>query len=281
MILGVDHFPVIVRDFEASVAAYTALLGRRPVFTGRYPGARSAWFQLPDIAIDLIAPDGEGGAGDGARLRLERHGEGPSLMAFTVADLDAARRKFSRRGLAVADPADTVSEDGAHAWRIATIRASSTRGLHLAMVEKLAQPIPVSPPVESEGSAVQGLDHVVVRTEDAEATVALYGARLGLDLRLERSNPAWGSRLHFFKAGPTTVEIGAKLGAPRGQGPDRFGGFAWKVADAHAARERMAAAGFDVSEVRPGRKAGTQVFTLRSGAPGAPALMIAANTQDL
>ncbi len=45
----------------------------------------------------------------------------------------------------------------------------------------------------------------------------------------------------------------------------------WEPAAAHA---RLAAAGVDVSEVRDGRKPGTRVFTVRSGAPAAPFLMI-------
>jgi hypothetical protein len=48
------------------------------------------------------------------------------------------------------------------------------------------------------------------------------------------------------------------------------------VADPDAARERIAEAGFDVSEVRTGRKPGTKVFTVRSGVPGAPTLMLSA-----
>ena len=48
-------------------------------------------------------------------------------------------------------------------------------------------------------AAVEGLDHVVVRTPDPERAAALYGARLGLDMRLDRSTPAWGSRLMFFR----------------------------------------------------------------------------------
>jgi hypothetical protein len=46
------------------------------------------------------------------------------------------------------------------------------------------------------------------------------------------------------------------------------------VRDPAAARARLAAAGFDVSDVRPGRKPGTSVFTVRSGVPGAPSLFI-------
>jgi hypothetical protein len=39
-------------------------------------------------------------------------------------------------------------------------------------------------------------------------------------------------------------------------------------------RARLATAGFDVSEVRDGRKPGSRVFTVRSGVVGAPALVV-------
>ncbi|MGZ3378123.1 MAG: hypothetical protein ACXU8S_16135, partial [Phenylobacterium sp.] len=65
---------------------------------------------------------------------------------------------------------------------------------------------------------------------------------------------------------PVTPE---SLGAP-----DRFGGLAWRVTDPEAARERIAAAGFDVSEVRKGRKPGTSTFTVRDAPAGVPTIMI-------
>ena len=58
------------------------------------------------------------------------------------------------------------------------------------------------------------------------------------------------------------------------QGAAVVGGLAWRVSDPHAAQARLAAAGIDVSEVRKGRKPGTEVFTVRSGVPGAPYLML-------
>jgi hypothetical protein len=74
------------------------------------------------------------------------------------------------------------------------------------------------------------------------------------------------------------VEIGSRLGADApSDGPDRLSGLAWRVTDPEAAQARIAKAGFDVSEVRSGRKPGTKVFTVRSGVPGAPTLMLSAD----
>jgi catechol 2,3-dioxygenase-like lactoylglutathione lyase family enzyme len=137
------------------------------------------------------------------------------------------------------------------------------------------------PPLAPQASGgILGLDHVVVQTANPDRALAIYGAKLGLDLRLDRENAQWGARQIFFKVGGAVVEIGARIGVPPEDRPDRFGGLAWRVDDADAAQARIAAAGFDVSDVRIGRKPGTRVFTVRSGVVAAPALMIQQNTES-
>ena len=73
------------------------------------------------------------------------------------------------------------------------------------------------------------------------------------------------------------LEFGASLKAPVSDAPDRFGGLAWRVADPDAVQARLAGAGFDVSEVRSGRKPGTKVFTVRDAPAGVPTLMLSAD----
>jgi catechol 2,3-dioxygenase-like lactoylglutathione lyase family enzyme len=146
----------------------------------------------------------------------------------------------------------------------------------------LLEPDPVPPSVSCgrEAGAVTGLDHVVIRTPDPERAAALYGARLGLDLKLDRSNPAWGSRLMFFRCGDLIVEIAHDLGAAVSPGPDRVWGLSWRVPDAESARVRMKGAGLDVSDVRPGRKPGTRVFTVRDRTCGVPTLVLEPSRRD-
>ena len=280
MISGFDHAPIIVRDLEAAVVRYTAMLGRTPSWIGRHGGARHAWFQLSNIALEVIAADGDGVTGDHIRLWLEDHDEGPSAIGFSTPAFDEARRTLGRRGVAVRPPEAmrSVDESGCeHLLRFAMADAVTTRGLQLFLVEREASaaPWPVSRPIADDAATIVAIDHVVVRTANAEAAIALYGAKLGLDLRLDRSNPDWGSRLLFFRCGDAVVEIGAALNAAVSDEPDRLGGFAWRAPDPEQARARMAAAGLDVSELRKGRKPGTSVFTIRD-AVGGPNLVISA-----
>jgi len=139
---------------------------------------------------------------------------------------------------------------------------------------------PIAPITDSEDASVGGLDHIVIETANAERAVALYGGRLGLDLRLDRSNEQWGARQLFFRCGQAVVEIGSNLKKAVSDMPDKFGGLAWRVRDPNRARERIAAAGLDVSEVRTGRKPGTSVFTVRNGTGGIPTLMLSGNERE-
>jgi catechol 2,3-dioxygenase-like lactoylglutathione lyase family enzyme len=281
MISGFDHAPIVVRDLDAAVARYTAMLGRAPSWIGRLDGARHAWFQLSNIALEVIAADGDGATGDNIRLWLEGHDEGPSAIGFSSPIFDEARRMLERRGVVVETPQEMRSVDEAghkHVLRYAMTKSSTTRGLQLFLVDRevSSEPWPMSPAGDTS-AALAAIDHVVVRTGNAEAAIALYGAKLDLDLRLDRSNPDWGSRLLFFRCGDAVVEIGAGLDTPVTDEPDRLGGFAWRAPDPEQARSRMLAAGLDVSELRKGRKPGTSVFTIRD-AVGGPNLVISANS---
>jgi len=139
-------------------------------------------------------------------------------------------------------------------------------------------PIPTdreaSPVIGDPAVAMAGLDHVVVQTPNPDRAAALYGARLGLDLRLDRTNPQWGNRLLFFRCDGLVIEIGHGLADGVSDGPDRFGGLAWRAANPVAAQARLATAGFNVSEVRPGRKPGTHIFTVRDRTCGVPTVVL-------
>jgi len=283
VISAIDHVALAVRDLDPVIDGYRRMLGREPNWIGGDGGARHAWFQFSNMALDIIAPHGEGAFGERMRAHLDANGEGVWAVAFTAVDLEGTQKLMARRGLRMTPPALTRSthDDGRKRyWLGANPHPDDTAGLQILLIAPPRDGIawPLSEPT-GEG-AVEKLDHVVIRTPNPDRALAIYGAKLGLDLRLDRSNENWGARQLFFKAGDAVVEFGANLKAPVTDEPDSFGGLAWRVADAVAAQARMAAAGFDVSEVRAGRKPGTHVFTVRSGLPALPALMISQGEQS-
>jgi hypothetical protein len=96
-----------------------------------------------------------------------------------------------------------------------------------------------------------------------------------LHLALDREFPKRGLRMLFFRSAGVTLEFVGALSAPADTGgPDSFYGIAYRVGDLEAWRGRLLRAGVDVSEIRPGQKAGTRVVSVRCGAAGVPTLFI-------
>jgi catechol 2,3-dioxygenase-like lactoylglutathione lyase family enzyme len=156
-------------------------------------------------------------------------------------------------------------------WRRTRAATEATHGVRVFLIQHETPP----PAPRAPGpAAMTGLDHVVIRTPDPERAAALYGARLGLDMRLDRSSPDWGVRLMFFRCGDLIVEVAHDLKAGVSAGPDRLRRLSWRVGDLDAARDRLASAGLDVSEARPGRRPGTRVFTVRARTCGVPTLVL-------
>jgi catechol 2,3-dioxygenase-like lactoylglutathione lyase family enzyme len=219
-----------------SANVYETLLGRR-VVDGR--------LQTGNVGLTF-------GAGGGDAL---------SSMVFATAALDKAERLLKRRA---------VATTGSAQLELSTV---ASYGVPIALVERSAAPAP-SPATVDEASAISSLDHVVVRTSNPERAIAFYAGRLGLDLRLDRSNPEWGSRLLFFRCGDLVVEIAHDLKKGVSDGPDRLWGLSWRASDIARVNARLKAAGVDVTPVRSGRRPGTEVFSVNSHTEGVPTIVI-------
>lgn len=235
----------------------------------RLPSLKMAGMIRALDQLDLAVPDVDAAIADHRRL-FGRDDGGPEFaaanmtlrlvpgqgrtglcrIAFAVDDLAKAMRLASNRGLML----DKATPE--HDFAIALVEAR-----------------PPIVPCAGRGM-LTALDHLVIRTPAPERALALYGAKAGLDLRLDRSEPRWGTRLMFFRCGDLVVEIMSDLNAPVSDAPDRLWGLSWRSDDVDAARARLVATGIDASAVRPGRKPGTRVFTVRGGTAGVPTIVV-------
>jgi catechol 2,3-dioxygenase-like lactoylglutathione lyase family enzyme len=282
VIHSLDHVVIAVNDLEAAARDTTALLGREPAWRGTHPawGTANSLFRLANTYLELLSPQGEGGLGAQVAAFLDESGEGVLALAFGTDDATGCASELRARGISTSDPLEGEGEDAASGamrrWRNVFVSPESSRGTVLFAIEHLEGELPDSEPITAVEAGVAALDHVVIYSNDLDASKALYGEGLGLRLALDRSFEARGARILFFRVGGTTVEVAGQLEPEAGADPsrDRFGGLAWQVPDAARARARLEEAGFEVTELRDGAKPGTRVCTVQSRTCGVPTLII-------
>jgi catechol 2,3-dioxygenase-like lactoylglutathione lyase family enzyme len=274
VITGLDHVVILVRDIAAGEAAYKTLFARTPAWRNSGDGADRVLFTLDNMTLELMAPSGEAGNAERIRAVMAEQGEGLASICFRTNDIAKMHRRLDRLTLrpepiAEAESRDTTS-GATLSWKRTRAATDTTRGVRLFFLE-LAKERPLS--VRTSPASVTAMDHVVVATADPERAAALYGARLGLDMALDRSHPDWG-QLMFFRCGDLIVEVVHRPGKDTDAARDRLWGLSWRVADADATRARLLSEDVEVSEVRTGRKPGTRVLTVRSGTCGIPTLLV-------
>lgn len=238
---ALDYITLEIAPGADDLAAYERLFGRaatpRPGFEDRWLWSGNLWL----------------------RLRARETPRGITAMAFRTSDLARAGRRLEQFALLAPD-ADNA--------RTLTLDPARTRGLAVSVLED-----PGDRPSGPPPGIVSGLDHLVIRTSEPEKTAHFYGGYLGLDLRMDRTYDAWGSRLLFFRCEDQILELVHPLaGAPSAS--DAFFGVTWRTPDIAAAHASLSAAGVTVSELRKGRRPGTQVFTVKSGTAGVPTLLL-------
>ena len=276
MITGLDHFVLVCPEITSGVAVYETLLGHGPDWTARSDGAATAIFRVENTSIELMAPEGEGPVADRLREIIETEGPGLKTLAFGVSDIAGAHHTLTRRGLKPDDVQTGESQneiDGrTRTWQRFRCANSETSGVKTFIIAP-DQPLPV---LTVEPGAAVSLDHIVINTPNPDRALALYGARLGLTLALDRTREEWKTRFLFFRTGGLTFEVIHRLGETHDLAdPDHIWGLTWAVDDLAAAHARLAASGLNVSEIRTGRKPGSTVFTVRDGTLGVPTLFIA------
>ena len=274
MITGLDHVVILVEEMGKGVAACQTLLGRAPSWRYSGDGADRVLFTLENITLELMAPHGFSVAADRIREVIKTSGEGLASLCFRTPDITKMYRRLERVALKPEPIAEVESRDATSGasmkWKRTRAATDHTRGVRLFFLELEGE----RPRSQATGAApITGLDHVVVATDDSERAAALYGARLGLDMALDRTHQDWG-QLMFFRCGDLIVEVVRRPVAGGEATRDRLWGLSWRVGDIDAARARLMAAGVDVSEVRTGRKPGTRVMSVRSGTCGVQTLLL-------
>lgn len=181
----------------------------------------------------------------------------------TRIELTTAREPWGIRGLVFA----SGTGDGA------PMTVENSRGLDLKLSGASASATPRScAPRSGATRSSLRVDHLVLRTGDADDCIELFTRRLGIRLALDRTVPEWGGRMLFFRTGKLTLEVIE----PGGDVParDHFWGIAYQCSDIELTRGQLLQRGVTLSGVRAGRKPGTRVMTVKSHGLGIPTLLV-------
>lgn len=279
MITGLDHALLVCSSVDDGEHAYSALLGREPDWRSTDPGgSASVIFQLENTALEIMAPAGGGPLARRLHAMIDRDGPGLKSLIFATENVQETRGTFDRRALKpeeiIAEESTDPSTGKARYWSRLRVDDGIANGVRIfALERKKPDPLAYKP---GGAATISGLDHVVINTANPERAVAFYGARLGLRLALDRSNPDWDMRLMFFRVGGITIELAHRISAGVGNQPDKLWGLSWIAPDIEAAHARLSNAKIAVSEIRVGRRAGTRVFTVKDGTLNVPTLVLGA-----
>jgi len=272
----IDHIIISVPDLASATADYSKLLGRSPSWRGAHPdyGTANTLFKLENTYIELLAAQGEGLAADIVRANLDKRG---SSLGGIVVGTDSANDFILHardKGLAASDPIPGHGVDettgAVRHWHNIFWDPAAARGVFSFCIEHDGvSSLPEATPT-GEGP-ITAVDHVVVRTQSADAAKRFYGDQLGIRLALEQDVPDWGGTQLFFRASSMSIEVIASEKAPE---EDDLWGFAFKTASIEATHQRLIDGGIKVSEIREGRKPGTRVCTIKSHTLEVPTLLI-------
>ncbi|MFK7731679.1 MAG: VOC family protein [Pseudomonadales bacterium] len=143
------------------------------------------------------------------------------------------------------------------------------RGLDIQLAEQA--PINV---VRTDSSlpGIQTVDHVVLRTANANDCIRLFRDDLGARLALDQTVEEWGGRMLFFREGGMTLEVIEESSKRPKQ--DFFWGICYRCGDIETTHENLVSRGVSMTEIREGRKPGTRVATIKSHVGGIPSLLL-------
>ena len=276
MTTTIDHIIIAVSDLAEASTEYSALLGRTPSWRGAHPGYGTAntLFKLDNTYIELLAPQGEGMASDIVNSILEKKGNCLGGLVFGTEDANDFIAQARAQGLEASDPLPGHGVDeqtGAERrWHNIFWDPAAARGIFSFCIQhESGSLLPEATPMAK--GEIAGVDHVVVKTQSAEAAKMFYGEQLGIRLALEQDVPEWGGTQLFFRASSMSIEVIASEKAPE---QDELWGLALKTDNIEATHARLSEQGVQISDIRDGRKPGTRVCTAKSHTLGVPTLLI-------
>lgn len=118
---------------------------------------------------------------------------------------------------------------------------------------------------------IKSVNQVVINTGNPDGVINLFEKNLKIRLALDKTFKEWSGRMLFFRIDGVTIEV---IENDKIQGSADFYGIGWHTDDFKSCYRNLIDKGFDLSEIRKGRKPGTLVSTLKNPMLGIPTILI-------
>ena len=118
---------------------------------------------------------------------------------------------------------------------------------------------------------IKSVNQVVINTGNPDGVINLFEKNLKIRLALDKTFKEWSGRMLFFRIDGVTIEV---IENDKIKGSADFYGIGWHTDDFRACYRSLIDKGFDLSEIRKGRKPGTLVSTLKNPMLGIPTILI-------
>ncbi|MDB9706263.1 VOC family protein [Porticoccaceae bacterium] len=276
MFTALDHLIVAVEDLDKAEKNYSKIFGLSPVWKGEHKefGTSNCLFNFQNTYFELLSVTGNG---PGAALvidHLANKGEGLIGTVFGTDNIDSVTARFREEGFAVADPSNgegtNCQDQHVRKWKNLFLPSELTRGLLSFVIQHTEGEL--SSPKAYKPSSVRKLDHLVIKTNDADGFIDIYRDSFNIRLALDKVVERWKSRMLFFRFNKTTIEVVEKKDdqAPK----DELWGLTWDVENIEQAHKRLLSEGVDVTPIKKGIKENTLVATIKSHTHNVPTLLI-------
>ena len=277
MINTVDHVIVAVENLAEAENDYKTILGIEPSWRGTHVdwGTSNSLFNFDNTYLELLAATGEGMGAQFVRQKIKQNGEGLLGIVLGTNELDAVRDKISSLNYFLPNSTEGVGTNNDNSskrtWVNQFLPSELSRGLFSFIIQHKEGNLPKAE--TNEDSHINRLDHIVIKTNEADSFIKIYKDIYGIRLALDKFVEAWKRRMLFFRVNKTTIEV-IEEKDDQDKPHDMLWGLAWGVDDIKNTRDRLIKNGIEISEIKNGVKENTLVATIKSNTRGVPTLLI-------
>ena len=277
MINTVDHVIVAVENLAEAENDYKTILGIEPSWRGTHVdwGTSNSLFNFDNTYLELLAATGEGMGAQFVRQKIKQNGEGLLGIVLGTNELDAVRDKILSLNYFLPNSTEGVGTNNDNSskriWVSQFLPSELSRGLFSFIIQHKEGNLPKAE--TNEDSYINRLDHIVIKTNEADSFIKIYKDIYGIRLALDKFVETWKRRMLFFRVNKTTIEV-IEEKDDQDKPHDMLWGLAWGVDDIKNTRDRLIKNGIEISEIKNGVKENTLVATIKSNTRGVPTLLI-------